>query len=46
MAIPSFGGMTVVLITMFVVPTLFSLVQERRVLGALRAETSRAGRSK
>jgi len=31
MAIPSFGGMTVVLITMFVVPTLFSAVQERRV---------------
>ena len=31
MAIPSFGGMTVVLITMFVVPTLFCLVQERRV---------------
>lgn len=31
MAIPSFGGMTVVLITMFVVPVLFSWVQERRV---------------
>jgi len=31
MAIPSFGGMAVVLITMFVVPTLFSAVQERRV---------------
>ena len=36
MAIPSFGGMTVVLITMFVVPTLFSAVQERRVLRAAR----------
>ncbi len=31
MAIPSFGGMTVVLITMFVVPTLFALRQERRL---------------
>ena len=31
MAIPSFGGMAVALITMFVVPTLFSFVQERRV---------------
>jgi Cu(I)/Ag(I) efflux system membrane protein CusA/SilA len=30
MAIPSFGGMTVVLITMFVVPTLYSLVEELR----------------
>jgi Cu(I)/Ag(I) efflux system membrane protein CusA/SilA len=28
MAIPSFGGMTVVLITVFVVPTLYSLVEE------------------
>ena len=37
MAIPSFGGMTVVLITMFVVPTLFSTVQERRVRRASRA---------
>ncbi len=31
MAIPSFGGMCVVLISMFVVPVLFSLVQERRL---------------
>ncbi|MCZ6603342.1 MAG: efflux RND transporter permease subunit, partial [Planctomycetota bacterium] len=28
MAIPSFGGMTVVLITIFVVPTLYCLVEE------------------
>ncbi len=28
MAIPSFGGMTVVLITVFVVPTLYCAVQE------------------
>jgi len=32
MAIPSFGGMAVVLISMFLVPTLYSAVQERRVL--------------
>jgi Cu(I)/Ag(I) efflux system membrane protein CusA/SilA len=31
MAIPSFGGMTVVLITVFVVPTLYSLVEELRI---------------
>ncbi len=31
MAIPSFGGMAVELITMFVVPVLYSIVQERRV---------------
>ena len=31
MAIPSFGGMVVVLVTVFVVPTLYSGIQERRV---------------
>ena len=31
MAIPSFGGMTVVLITVFVVPTLYCALAERRV---------------
>jgi Cu(I)/Ag(I) efflux system membrane protein CusA/SilA len=31
MAVPSFGGMTVVLITIFVVPTLYAAVQERRL---------------
>ncbi|QDU82932.1 Cation efflux system protein CusA [Planctomycetes bacterium Pla163] len=31
MAIPSFGGMTVVLISMFVVPVLYCAVQERRL---------------
>jgi len=31
MAIPSFGGMAVVLITTFVVPTLYSAIEERRV---------------
>jgi len=37
MAIPSFGGMAVELITMFVVPTLYALVQERKLLRRLRA---------
>jgi Cu(I)/Ag(I) efflux system membrane protein CusA/SilA len=41
MAIPSFGGMTVVMITMFVVPTLFSALQERRVLRAERGQALR-----
>lgn len=31
MAIPSFGGMSIELMTMFVVPTLFALVEERRL---------------
>ena len=31
MAIPSFGGMTVVLVTIFVVPTLYCLVEEQRL---------------
>ncbi|MFT7669206.1 MAG: Cu(I)/Ag(I) efflux system membrane protein CusA/SilA [Planctomycetota bacterium] len=31
MAIPSFGGMAVELITMFVVPVLYAIVQERRI---------------
>jgi Cu(I)/Ag(I) efflux system membrane protein CusA/SilA len=31
MAIPSFGGMTVVLVTVFTVPTLYCLLAERRV---------------
>jgi Cu(I)/Ag(I) efflux system membrane protein CusA/SilA len=31
MAIPSFGGMLVALITLFVVPVLYSLVKEIRV---------------
>lgn len=37
MAIPSFGGMAIELITMFVVPTLFAIVQERRVRRASAA---------
>lgn len=31
MAIPSFGGMSIALLTMFVVPVLYSAVEERRV---------------
>ncbi len=31
MAIPSFGGMLVVLVSIFVVPVLYSMIQERRV---------------
>ena len=37
MAIPSFGGMTVALLTMFVVPVLSSAVEERRVRRATAA---------
>jgi len=36
MAIPSFGGMTVVLITVFVVPTLYAAIAERRLKLSLR----------
>jgi len=31
MAIPSFGGMCVALLTMFVVPVLYCAVEERRI---------------
>ncbi len=34
MAIPSFGGMAIEVVTMFVVPVLYSAVQERRVKSA------------
>jgi Cu(I)/Ag(I) efflux system membrane protein CusA/SilA len=36
MAIPSFGGMTVVLITVFTVPTLYCALAERRLKKALK----------
>lgn len=39
MAIPSFGGMTVVLITIFAVPTLYCLVEEARILWRLGGGT-------
>ena len=32
MAIPSFGGMVIVLVTIFVVPVLYCVVEERRLL--------------
>ena len=38
MAIPSFGGMTVVLITVFVVPTLFCAIEEARARWSTSAE--------
>ncbi len=38
MAIPSFGGMTVVLITTFVVPTLYCALAERKLLKALNTK--------
>jgi len=31
MAIPSFGGMTIAIMTMFLVPVLYSTIEERRV---------------
>ncbi len=34
MAIPSFGGMTVVVITVFVVPVLYCAIEERKVKNA------------
>ncbi|MCA9773523.1 MAG: efflux RND transporter permease subunit, partial [Myxococcales bacterium] len=40
MAIPSFGGMTAVLITVFVVPTLYAALAERRVRRGLVPESS------
>jgi Cu(I)/Ag(I) efflux system membrane protein CusA/SilA len=38
MAIPSFGGMTVVLITVFLVPVLYSALAERRLLKPTRSD--------
>jgi Cu(I)/Ag(I) efflux system membrane protein CusA/SilA len=43
MAIPSFGGMTVVLITVFVVPTLYCLVKEIEFALGVREELPGAG---
>ncbi len=40
MAIPSFGGMTVVLITVFVVPVLYSAIAERKARKLLKSGTS------
>lgn len=38
MAIPSFGGMTVVLITVFIVPVLYSALAERNVKKSLKTQ--------
>jgi Cu(I)/Ag(I) efflux system membrane protein CusA/SilA len=40
MAIPSFGGMTVVLITVFVVPVLYSAIAERKAKILMKSGTS------
>jgi len=37
MAIPSFGGMTVVLVTVFTVPTLYCLLAERRLVKSAKS---------
>ncbi|MBU1317770.1 MAG: efflux RND transporter permease subunit [candidate division Zixibacteria bacterium] len=39
MAIPSFGGMTVVIITIFVVPTLYCALAERRLTKSFRKQS-------
>jgi Cu(I)/Ag(I) efflux system membrane protein CusA/SilA len=39
MAIPSFGGMTIQIITMFIVPVLYCAIEERRLKRRLRAES-------
>jgi Cu(I)/Ag(I) efflux system membrane protein CusA/SilA len=35
MAIPSFGGMTVVMISVFLVPVLYSIMAERRLVKSI-----------
>jgi Cu(I)/Ag(I) efflux system membrane protein CusA/SilA len=40
MAIPSFGGMTVVMISVFLVPVLYSIVAERRLKNAERSDSA------
>lgn len=40
MAIPSFGGMAIELITLFVIPVLYAMWQERKVLRELRMKQS------
>jgi Cu(I)/Ag(I) efflux system membrane protein CusA/SilA len=42
MAIPSFGGMLIELMTLFVVPVLFCLIQEIRLRRAMRSNGLRA----
>lgn len=38
MAIPLFGGMTIEVVTMFVVPVLYSMWQEHRIKRTLKAQ--------
>jgi Cu(I)/Ag(I) efflux system membrane protein CusA/SilA len=40
MAIPSFGGMTIQILTMLIVPGLYSLIQERRVRRATKVASA------
>jgi Cu(I)/Ag(I) efflux system membrane protein CusA/SilA len=40
MAIPSFGGMTIEILTLLIVPVLYCAVQERRLTARLKRETS------
>lgn len=40
MAIPSFGGMLIALVTVLVVPVLYSSIQETRLKCATRSEAS------
>jgi Cu(I)/Ag(I) efflux system membrane protein CusA/SilA len=40
MAIPSFGGMTIQILTMLIVPVLYSLIQERRVRRATKVASA------
>jgi Cu(I)/Ag(I) efflux system membrane protein CusA/SilA len=42
MAIPSFGGMTVVIITVFTVPVLYCALEERRLKQQHRVQTTQA----
>ncbi|MCB1234985.1 MAG: efflux RND transporter permease subunit, partial [Verrucomicrobiae bacterium] len=41
MAIPSFGGMTLEMLTLFIVPTLYCLVEEKRLQRRNRAPKDR-----
>jgi Cu(I)/Ag(I) efflux system membrane protein CusA/SilA len=46
MAIPTFGGMTVAILTVFVVPTLFCLIEEIQLEQSLQAPGKPVGRGK
>ena len=40
MAIPLFGGMTIEVLTMFIVPVLYSMLQERKVKRELKKQNA------